>query len=34
MASIPKDAKQGFLLVIGAIAALYIGSLILGRLPQ
>jgi hypothetical protein len=32
--ALPSEAKRGFLLVIGAIAALYIGTLILARLPQ
>lgn len=28
------DIKYGFYIVIGAIAALYVGSLILARLPK
>ena len=28
------DLSKGFFLVLGAIAALWIGALILGRLPQ
>jgi len=31
--AIPKDAKNGFWLVIGGIAALYIGAIIIQRLP-
>jgi hypothetical protein len=29
-----SEIKHGFFLVIGAIAAIYIGGLILARLPQ
>lgn len=28
------DIKRGFFLIIGALAALYIGSLVIARLPQ
>jgi len=31
--AIPVNAKNGFWLVIGGIAALYIGAMILQRLP-
>jgi hypothetical protein len=34
MVAIPSDAKKGFLLVIGVLAALYIGSLVIGKLPS
>jgi hypothetical protein len=34
MVAIPADAKKGFLLVIGVLAALYIGSLVIGKLPS
>lgn len=33
MATIPKDAKTGFYIVIGAIVALYVASLVIGKLP-
>jgi len=32
--AIPSEARRGFLVVIGAVAALYVGMLILSRLPQ
>jgi hypothetical protein len=34
MAAIPSEAKKGFLIVIGILAALYVGSLVIGRLPS
>jgi hypothetical protein len=33
MASIPKDAKTGFYIVIGAVVALYVASLLIPKLP-
>jgi hypothetical protein len=33
MVAIPSEAKKGFLVVIGILAALYVGSLVLGKLP-
>jgi hypothetical protein len=32
--AIPGPAKNGFLVVLGAIAALYIGAQVLKRLPS
>lgn len=29
-----SDIKKGFFLILGAIAAVYIGGLIIARLPQ
>lgn len=30
---IPSDAKKGFWVVAGVLVALYVGSLLIGRLP-
>jgi hypothetical protein len=33
MATIPADTKRGFYVVIGILVALYVGNLVLKRLP-
>jgi hypothetical protein len=33
MTHIPASASKGFWVVIGVLAALYVGSLVIGRLP-